>query len=391
MSLAWLTVLWGFWRVDSRPLLAAAVALGLAARVAWIAAPPALSEDLYRYQWDGRMLRNGLNPYSTLPADPALAAWRDGDYHRLRHGEVNTVYPPLAQSLFALTGSVSDSPAAFKAQAALFDFGCGAVIAAWLVRRKKPVGRVLAWLASPLALIEFAGHGHGDAAGVFFLLLFAYAIDAGRAGAAAMALAAGAMVKFYPLVFSPWLALRSGERRYALLPALALGLSYLPFVGAGPSLVAGLFRYADVWSFNGSVFEALRAATGDATVAKAIIGGAFAAVIAVCAWRRVDIAKAGAAIGLAWILGTPTAHPWYLAWALAFVPLVPWPGLVWLGATMPLAHLASVSFQSGGAFALPIWVRVLEYAPVALWLGWESVRAIRRQKTRTAAALQVSP
>ena len=32
--------------------------------------PPLLSTDVYRYVWDGRVQRAGINPYQSVPADP---------------------------------------------------------------------------------------------------------------------------------------------------------------------------------------------------------------------------------------------------------------------------------------------------------------------------------
>jgi hypothetical protein len=42
-----------------------------------LATPPFLSTDVYRYVWDGRVERAGVNPYRYLPADPALTPLRD--------------------------------------------------------------------------------------------------------------------------------------------------------------------------------------------------------------------------------------------------------------------------------------------------------------------------
>src|SRR5439155_24445470 len=38
---------------------------------------PYLSDDIYRYIWDGRVQAAGINPYRYIPADPALARLRD--------------------------------------------------------------------------------------------------------------------------------------------------------------------------------------------------------------------------------------------------------------------------------------------------------------------------
>ena len=53
-----------------RPWLAGAL-------LALLFAPLVLSSDLYRYIWDGRVQRAGINPYLYPPSAPELAVLRD--------------------------------------------------------------------------------------------------------------------------------------------------------------------------------------------------------------------------------------------------------------------------------------------------------------------------
>ena len=60
-------------------ILATAVLLRLIA----LAAPVYLSDDIYRYIWDGRVQAAGINPYRYIPTDTHLAPLRD--QHQLDH------------------------------------------------------------------------------------------------------------------------------------------------------------------------------------------------------------------------------------------------------------------------------------------------------------------
>ena len=42
-------------------------------RLFFLPLSPTLSEDVYRYQWEGRVVRAHLNPYTVYPAMPALS------------------------------------------------------------------------------------------------------------------------------------------------------------------------------------------------------------------------------------------------------------------------------------------------------------------------------
>ena len=95
----------------SRRALMLLLTCAAAARLLCAASPPVLSDDLYRYVWDGRVQAAGINPYLHAPAAGALHALRDTEVHpRVNHPDVRTIYPPLAQILFVAARAPFDSP-----------------------------------------------------------------------------------------------------------------------------------------------------------------------------------------------------------------------------------------------------------------------------------------
>src|SRR5262245_10175052 len=67
---------WSLARLGASDLPATAVLLvAMLARLLLLPVPPALSDDVYRYLWDGRIAAAGWNPYYHAPQDPALAPW----------------------------------------------------------------------------------------------------------------------------------------------------------------------------------------------------------------------------------------------------------------------------------------------------------------------------
>jgi alpha-1,6-mannosyltransferase len=89
------------------------LALGVARalRVVLLTAPPILSSDIYRYVWHGRVQAAAINPYRYIPADPALAGLRDATvYPRINRADyARTIYPPVAQMVFAVVGRLGGS------------------------------------------------------------------------------------------------------------------------------------------------------------------------------------------------------------------------------------------------------------------------------------------
>jgi hypothetical protein len=85
---------------------AVVVALALLVRLPLVGTPPLLSDDLYRYLWEGTVLGAGGDPFATAPA-----AWPGLDdvlRAHVNHPDVPSVYPPLALVWFralALAGT----------------------------------------------------------------------------------------------------------------------------------------------------------------------------------------------------------------------------------------------------------------------------------------------
>ena len=65
---------------------------------------PDLSDDVYRYLWDGRVARAGISPYADTPDDPALSNVDPALRARVAHRDMRTVYPPAAQAVFRALG-----------------------------------------------------------------------------------------------------------------------------------------------------------------------------------------------------------------------------------------------------------------------------------------------
>src|ERR1041385_8962260 len=111
-SVLYLIAAWLIFRArNARSTLIIVLVLAGIFRLSILFAPPYLSDDIYRYVWDGRVQAAGINPYHYIPAAPELAHLRDDAiYPRINRREwAHTIYPPVAQVVFFLTTRISES------------------------------------------------------------------------------------------------------------------------------------------------------------------------------------------------------------------------------------------------------------------------------------------
>ncbi len=346
--------------------VAACLLVSLAWRALLVVAPPLLSDDVYRYVWEGRVQVHGGNPYAWLdrPEMPRWEGLRDRVWEGVSHKDMTALYPPAWQLAARAVVALHDSVRAMK----VFLVACEAVTLALLAlllrRRGLPPDRLLVFAWSPLALVEIAGSGHNDAFAIFLVVGALAALDAGRPLLSAVLGALAFQAKILPgFVAASW------ARRYrwwhvSAAAAVAAAL-VVPFLDAGSGLWFSAARYARFWVFNETLYAGLRVVFGDdwAPVASllAVLGVALAG-----AWRGLDPVVSGLLAVAAALLVAGNVLPWYALWLLPFLTLRHEPAALLFTGTVALAYLAVPAWRSGEAWHVSWAIRAVEYLPCAL-------------------------
>ena len=358
----------------TRRQLALCLLIAAAGRVVLLGAAPIASDDVYRYLWDGRVQRQGHNPYAVAPADPELAALHTADTRRIdpTSAVLPAIYPPGAQLFLRAVTGLHESVLAVVAAVVVCDLLCMLLLLRWLAASGRSAWWVLAYAWHPLPAVEAAAGGHIDLLGTLLLLAAAVALHARRTLAAALALAAAFSVKFLPLVLAPLLWRRVRLRDAAAGVALVV-LLYLPFVGGGVLLPIGsLPQYAAAWRFNGPLFAGVEAFAGTpVALALPLVAGLTAAAAARRRWPAGEPAAWGWPLAITLLL-LPAVYPWYLVWIIPFLTTAATaPLLVWTLAA-PLTYAVWMSRAAGDGWLLPGWVQPVEYGALAaaLAIGW---------------------
>ncbi|MEQ1504424.1 MAG: hypothetical protein ABMB14_19440, partial [Myxococcota bacterium] len=250
----------------------------LAVRGPLIGTPPLLSDDLYRYLWEGHALAAGHDVFTEAPA--TIAGLDDALRARVNHPDIPSVYPPLALAWFRLLAWFG-TPAAVQASTALVDATVPLAIRA-ATGRAGP-----AWLYAlhPLPALESACGGHVDVPAWALAAAGVAAWRLGRREAAWAAIVAGALTKLFPIVLAPVVLRAASPRRavgWLVAGALAVGLSLAWVVG--PSVPPGVRAYAGSWAFDGFAYPWLAPVLGEATRPALV---AAAGLVAGAVWWRI--------------------------------------------------------------------------------------------------------
>lgn len=376
-------------RLDARTVLAGAVAF----RLVLLGVAPSLSDDIYRYVWEGRIQGLGFDPYVLAPDAPALEPHRDAIWAQINHRNLSAIYPPWAQLVFRAVAGAGGGVVAFKAVFCAIDIAAVALVLRLLAQRGLPAARATLYAWNPLAVVEVAASGHLEPLGLAPLV--AALVWAERRPAlawAAMALSVGA--RYAALAAWPAFARRVPLRVAGVVAVVVvLGVGFAFYARAGSHLFDSLRVYGLVWRGNDLVFAALHAVLRDLAWTRVV---AFACVVGVLAVSLRGTRSLAPAMLLAFggtLVCAPVVHPWYVLWPLVLVPLAPSAAIVAWSATAPLAyHFLYPAFGRRPAPFEDWGLLALEMTPVALGMAWDLRRRRRvRAPTVTPATPQATP
>jgi hypothetical protein len=354
---------------------------------------PALSDDVFRYRWEGKLQAQGGNPYQVRPNDQAWEVLRDAAFPMVVAKDFKAGYGPLTEILELATYRAVAwfTPDAFvqafwfKLPAALCDLGIIAALLALLAAHRLSLERVLVYAWCPLPIMEFWATGHTDALAVLLVLLALLAAARGRWTWSFLFLTLGAAAKLWPLALFPAFLFR-GRRFRPLIPSLAVALLL-----AGPhwSPVSENARFmtgfVGGWRNNDSLFALLLwIVCGNEYRAKLLAFGCIALVTLYASCRRWTLERAAIVTIVGILMFSSNSHPWYLTWLLPLLPFWPAPFLfLWL-ALSPLAYHVLIDWVSLGVWNHEGPLRYLIYIPVyGLMAASAVIGALSRRRWRT--------
>ncbi len=384
--------------------------LGIVFRLVFMAAIPNLSQDFYRFLWDGRLVAQGVSPYLFTPnLSTALEVTVEQsklliEGMRALNASHFSNYPPINQLFFAVAAlfagkSILGSAIVLRVIIILADVGILYFGKKILEKLNLPVKNIFWYFLSPFVIIELSGNLHFEGVMLFFFVWALYLLFNGKWFWSAVLIGVSVSVKLIPFLFLPlfWKyfinknANAEIQQRFDKLSVIPLikfyvvvlvtaVITFLPFLSSEfiQNFSATIALWFQNFEFNASIYYVIRWIGFQIvgwnlieTVGKILPVLVLLFVLGLAFFRKNKtpqqlITAMLFAISFYFLLST-TVHPWYIATPLLLS--------VFTKSKFPIvwSFLGVLSYSAYGndGFDEKLWLVALEYVVVIGVAVWE--------------------
>ncbi len=382
---------WFYIVKNSRLSFSFCIALAILLRLIAMFSLPVLSDDYFRFIWDGKQILGHVNPFQYTPLDylkihPGNAYWQYL-YENMNSQEYHSIYPAVLQYIFA--GSVWLFPnnpygAAVIMKLFIFLAECGSMRIFYLLLKRKniPVRNALWYVLNPLIIIELTGNVHFEGVMLFFFLAGYYLLEKKSYWLSGICWGLAIATKMIPLMLAPLILRAIGWKAFLRFGSAAFAviiLVFLPFYNAHlvQDVTASLRLYYHLFEFNASIFYLIRwiafhYVDYDIIEEVAPVLGmiSFVWILLISWWpsKKFSLYDKSIWIFAVYFLLTTMVHPWYSSILIMLCvfsrykfPLV-----------FSLLILLSYFPYSLKDYNENLWVILIEYLLLFLFMIWES-------------------
>ncbi|NOS91192.1 MAG: DUF2029 domain-containing protein, partial [Cyclobacteriaceae bacterium] len=234
---------------------------------------PQLSDDFYRFLWDGHLLNAGFHPFAHVPRyyieqSVAVNGISNELFNQLNSPDYFTIYPPINQFIFWLSAKLGGDViwiGVFVMRLFILLAEAGSI---WFIRKivthhQLPRANVLIYALNPMIIVELTGNLHFEALMIFFLLASYWYLVRNQLIPSALFFSLAICTKLLPIIFLPLFIVRLGWKRVSFFYSsifLFTLFFFLPLLNW--EIVAG-FResigyYFKKFEFNASIYYLVR-------------------------------------------------------------------------------------------------------------------------------------
>tara|TARA_B110000003_G_scaffold208536_1_gene207400 strand:+ start:7291 stop:8643 length:1353 start_codon:yes stop_codon:yes gene_type:complete len=378
-------------------------------RLIFLFAIPNLSQDFYRFIWDGRMSLEGLNPYlylpetfinkSNLPIKQAVDLYAGMG---TLNGSHFTNYPPINQlnffiaALFA-NSSILGSVIVLRLQIILADIGIIYFGKKILEKLKLPVQNIFLYALNPFIIIELTGNLHFESVMLFFLVWSLYVLLQKKWIVAALIFGLSVAVKLIPLLFLPlfyqWFTKvkkSTGILKFVSFGTIVIILNivlFLPFLSSNllPNYSKSVRLWFQNFEFNASIYyiareigTLFRGYNEIAIIGKIIPIVVVIFLLIITFFRKNKTPQqliTALLIGISFYYFTSTTmHPWYLATMVVLSVFTNYRfPIIW-----SYVIVLSYNAYANNPWQENLWLVMLEYLLLYGFLFWEIIQTKKK-------------
>jgi hypothetical protein len=240
-------------------------------RLALLFSLPKLSDDYFRFIWDGLVQMEGMSPFAFLPSAIQTEAWAEV-YAGMNSKDYYSVYPPVMQVVFRVSAYFSGTNVIGNLIVMRSFIILSDVLLMWvgvklLKLLDRPVEGIILFALNPLVIIECTGNLHFEGMMMAFTILGVFILmrQGDRTGAkvgvlAGLALSLGVLTKLTSLLALPTMFRRIGFLKtlgLVLFSLLIVALSFWPFLDMDTlnNMNSSLDLYFRNFQFNSSLYR----------------------------------------------------------------------------------------------------------------------------------------
>ena len=374
-------------------------------RLMLLFAEPNLSQDFYRFIWDGQLINNGINPYLHLPKDLIIESGKI----MYNAGELvsgmgslsasnYSNYPPLNQLIFALSTwmsgkSIVGSILVMRTTIILSDLGILYFGRKLLQKLNRSTHLIFWYFLNPMVILELTGNLHFEGVMLFFFIWSIYLLFQQKWLLAAIIYALSISIKLVPLLFLPLFLKYFGIKKSLLFYGVVgttLVLLLFPFYS--PEFAHNYIQTVGLWfsnfEFNAGLYNLIKkvAVNFNAKPWELIKDyGKITPIIVIAAVALFTFVRNNKKVStlltsMLWVLTvyyflSATVHPWYIIFLLVLCLFTEFRfPIVW-----SFSVILSYWAYSNEGFKENYWLLAIEYIAVYGFMIYEILRLYNKK------------
>lgn len=373
---------------------------GIGFRFLAVFALPQLSDDYFRFVWDGRLLAQGINPFLQVPsayiAEPELAnslGLTQELFDGLNSKEYFTIYPPILQGIFTLGAWIFPSNLMGHIWLMKSFVFLGEGLSLWMLYRlltkmNLPQSWVGLYALNPLVIVELCGNLHFEALMIMGLIWAIWELANERWIRATIPFAIAVGSKLLPIMLLPLLIRRLGWGKAILFGAMVGLLTLLMFLPIMDwqtflHLSQSVGLYFQTFEFNASVYYLVRwlgyqvtgyniiQYSGPALALMTVVG------IAIFSWKEKtdNLNRSMMWVFLIYFAFASIVHPWYSLSLIALSVCTSYRFPILWSILIPLSYATYRTTD----YVEPLGLVAIEYGLLFLLIG---IEVWKRQRLR---------